>query len=48
MNKVSILVFGSLFLLSSVFAATPWSQLAHAGVSGYADNATIGLQVVER
>jgi hypothetical protein len=48
MNKVSILVFGSLFLLSSIFAATPWSQLAHAGVSGYVNNATVGPQLVER
>jgi hypothetical protein len=48
MNKVSILVFGSLFLLSFVFAATPWSQLARADVSGYVDSATVGLQMVER
>jgi hypothetical protein len=47
MNKVSIFVFGSLFLISFVFAATPWSQMADAGVSGYVDNST-GLQVVER
>jgi hypothetical protein len=48
MNKVSILVFGSLFLLSFVFAVTPWSQLAHASVGGYVENTAVGMQVVER
>jgi hypothetical protein len=48
MNKVAVLVFGSLILLSSAFAAAPWSQMAQAGVSGYVDSASSGVKTAER
>ncbi|HLW92780.1 MAG TPA: hypothetical protein VKS78_15970 [Roseiarcus sp.] len=38
MNRFAIVLFASLALLSSVFAAAPWKDMNHGGVAGYDDS----------